>query len=537
MPDPTSIRFIKTETARSGAAKKIGIPDSSVQKRIDQDEDESSLFIQFEHVPSNFALIDIMIGTDAIPTHLRPLLDMYAENFFTTPVERDGKKIDFEQIVMELEKDTVAYALGSGSSLGNSETLTLTFRVEVEKYERAILQIKEMMFASIFDLERIASTLTRLLAEVPEEKRSGSDMATSVSNMIKMAPASITRAGNVLTRALYLKLVRKLLRRDPQALISQFQQIREILCQPENFRVLVTANVERLRNPVGAWKELVGGLNNSRPLNPLETPYSRLSDLGRNPANAAYIVPMPTVDSSFLVASAKGPKTFFDPAVPALMVALSYLNAVEGPMWTAVRGTGLAYGTTIRHIVEKGSVLLDVYRSPDAYKAFSASKKVLEDFVTGATQFDSLAFEGAISSIVLSFANSESTMASAAQSSFVRQVVRSLPKEWPTIIFEKVKKVTFEEMKAVMQDVLMPLFKPETSVQVITCAPLMQESLVKDLQGSGYKPEVKTLAFFQDDYGYGKEYSLSDAEDEAEDEEDDEGGDDDDDDDQAADDQ
>ena len=166
---------------------------------------------------------------------------------------------------------------------------------------------------------------------------------------------------------------------------------------------------------------------------------------------------MPTIDSSFPSGDGeKGPNLSFDPSVPALMVAASYLNAVEGPLWTAVRGTGLAYGNGLRYSLESGSVSLSIYRSPDAFKAFAASKRVIEDFVSGHTKFDDLALEGAISSLVLGFANSEATMSNAASVSFSRQVIKGQPKDWPRFILEKIRKVPLEEIRTVMEEIFMP---------------------------------------------------------------------------------
>ena len=505
VPSPESISFINTTTARSGAAKKLGNLNNAIQEIIDKDNSNLPLFIHFEHIKSNFAYLNILLGTEGIPIQLRPLLVIYMENFFAAPMMRDGKAVDFEQIIMELERDTVGYGIDSGRSLGNSETMCLSIQIEVERYGTAIQWFRDLMFQSIFDTGRLEATIARLIAEIPDEKRDGSDMANCVDEMVIASPASIVRARGTLVRAIYLKRVKSLLEKEPETVISQLKEINSVLCQPANFRVLVVADVEKLGNPVSAWNTLTNGLDNSKPVNPLETRYSRLNDLGKNPSDTAYIVPMPTIDSSFLLADAKGPNSSFDPSMPALMVAASYLNAIEGPLWTAVRGTGLAYGTSLRQHTPSGQISLDIYRSPDAFKAFNASKKVVEDLVSGKKPLDKLTIEGAISGIVLGFANSEATMANAATISFVRQVVRGMPKDWPRIILDKVRKVTFEEIKQVMRDIIMPVFKPETSIIVVTCAPNMQEGLKKDFEAFEYKPQVKPLTFFQDDYGLGVE--------------------------------
>ncbi len=192
---------------------------------------------------------------------------------------------------------------------------------------------------------------------------------------------------------------------------------------------------------------------------------------------------------------------------------------------TAVRGTGLAYGTSFSRHSESGQISFDIYRSPNAFKAFHTSKTVVADFVSGQTALDELALEGAISSIVLGFANSQATMASAAQMSFVRQVVRGLPADWNDAMLKKVREVTVEQIREVMETVVLPVFAPQTGTLIVTCAPVMEEGLVRDFEGLGFRPEVRALAGFQDDYGLkGEEEDdeMDDVDGEGEDEEEEE---------------
>ncbi len=151
VPSTDSIHFINTTTARSGAARKLGRLDNRIQKIVDADNTDLPLFIHFEHIPTNFVHLSLIISTGSIPVSLRPLLSIYLENFFNTPVMRGGKRVQFEQVVVELEKDTVGYSIDSGSSIANPEVLRIKFQVELEKYETAIRWLKEMLWQSIFD--------------------------------------------------------------------------------------------------------------------------------------------------------------------------------------------------------------------------------------------------------------------------------------------------------------------------------------------------------------------------------------------------
>ena len=109
VPDTSSIHFIPTVTARSGSARKLGRLENPIQDIIDHEDPDLPLFIHFEHVETNFVHLTLLLGTETIPLALRPLLSVYLENFFNSPISRNGQTIDFEQVIMELEKDTVSY--------------------------------------------------------------------------------------------------------------------------------------------------------------------------------------------------------------------------------------------------------------------------------------------------------------------------------------------------------------------------------------------------------------------------------------------
>ncbi|KAF6227227.1 hypothetical protein HO133_008669 [Letharia lupina] len=529
VPNTSSIHFINTTTARAGAARNMGSLQNPAQQVIDKDSD-LPVFLHFEHVQSNFVYLTLVLGTEAIPVSLRPLLTIYMEGFFSTPMLRDGKTIGFEQVIMELERDTVGYAVDSGQPIGNPEVVTIRMQVEVEKYQTAIHWLRELMYSSIFDLDRVKSITSRLLADIPDEKRDGDDMRLAAELMVGTAPSSITRACNTLVGAVYLKRVKNLLKKDPEAIINQLKDINSALCQPDNWRILVVGNVEKLPHPVASWNTLTTKLDNGKSLKPLDTRLSRLSEQGKSPGNSAYVIPMPSLDSSFAIAVGKGPSSYDDHLVPALMVATAYLNNIEGPVSAAARGRGLAYTVSFRHHVGSGQVSLDISRSPNAFVAFVAIKEVMRSFALGERVIDPLDLESAVSSVVLGFANAEATMASAAEISFVRQVMRGLPKDWPTIILERVRNVTSEDFRDLMRNVLLPIFEGRTSNLVVTCAPIMEKEIVQGFRGIGFEAEVKPLDFFQDDYGLeggGKDEDENDQDGEDEDEDEEEDGEDD----------
>ena len=513
VPDTKSVHFIQTTTARAGTARRMGELDNDIQKIIDKDDAGSPLFIHFEHVPSNFVRIALDLSTGSIPVELKPLLSLYLMNFFTTPVTRNGKRMEFEDLVLDLERETVAY--GVDSERANAEILTVAWETEPENYESVISWMRTVLFDAVHDPERLHSSLTKILADIPDEKRSGDAMVYSVNSMIQYEQQSSVRARNTLSKALYLKRVKKLLEADEDAVISQFTDLCKALHRPENFRIFVSADFEKLPRPVSAWDTLIADLDTSKPLEPLVKRRELLSEAGKKPGSAAYIVPMSTIDSSFALVTAKGPDSYDHPDLPALMVARAYMDAVEGPLWVAVRGTGLAYGTGFIRSTDTGLLTFKISRSPDAYKAFAAAKEQVEGYATGKFELNKFALEGAISEIVLGMADEQPTMASAASCSFANQVIRGIGKDWSHQMLSKVQAVQPEQIKAVMKKYMVPIFQPESSNLIITCAQIMKEGLNERFLQAGYKPEVRALESFQDDYGMqGPSVEADDDEDE-----------------------
>ena len=475
VPPTESIHFVETTSARAGPALKEGKPINRLQPIIDSDAKDTPLYVHFENIDSNFAQINLIVSTRSVPVEILPLLSIYLESFFGLPIERDGQTISFEQVVTELDRDCVGYSVESAGRLGNVENLRIVFQVEVEKYEIAISWIKELMWHSIFAPERIKAVNTRLMADVPDSKRSGDSMLTAVHLMTHLAPESTGRAKCTLVKALYLKRIKILLKNDPDSVVASLEKLRSLLFQFENFRVLVIADLQKLKAPVSAWKDFYAKLDTSKPLQPLALRRERLSPDGLKPGRLAYIVPMATIDSSYAYCTSAGPSSYDDPVLPKLMVAMAYFNAVEGPLWSAVRGTGLAYGTSLAYDVESGFLHLDVYRSPDAYKAIEASKRIVEDHISGKVAFDPLMLEGAISSIVVKFANEQYTLVSAASASFVRQAIRKLPSDYMQRMLKKVRDVTIDELKDVLQNVVYHMFVPGKSDIIVTCGPALKD--------------------------------------------------------------
>ena len=122
-------------------------------------------------------------------------------------------------------------------------------------------------------------------------------------------------------------------------------------------------------------------------------------------------------------------------------------------------------------------------------------------YVNGTTPFDKHLLEGALSSIVVRFADNEPDMASAAKQSFINQVIHGVGKDWNTVLLKNVRAVTEEDLRKVLKDVVMGCFEEHRCVSVCVAAEPKTESIKKGFLGEGFTVRVDDLEAFQDSYG------------------------------------
>ncbi|EWC46282.1 hypothetical protein DRE_04453 [Drechslerella stenobrocha 248] len=500
-PGVNSIRFIHSTSGNAGVAtSKEGTLSTDIQKILEKDVPSTlpfPLYLHFEHVPSNFVTITILLSTEAIPVQHRTLLLLYFNYLFAAPITlEDGTELDYKNVVLLLEKDTIGYSVQSASDMQASESIRVRMEVEPEKYEATIRWFKLVMWNLKFDTERLAVLAKKILSDIPEAKRSGSDMAWSVAYLTGFAPESIGYGGNTLTKGKFLREYVKLIEEQPEEAVKRISVVRDTLFTLENMRVLVVADIKKLPKPVSTWESFVAGKSMNGDLLPIDSRLDRLTPVGKNPGNLMYVVPMPTLDSSFAVTVAKGPSSYDDPRIPALLLAIAYLDAVEGPLWRAIRGTGLAYGTGFSRRIDSGHLYFSVYRSPDAFKAFEMAKTIVTEYADGKIEFDEFDLDGAISTVVSTIVDIESTLTAAATTSFVLQVINHQPKDYNTRMLHKVRAITPDEIRQAMRDVLLPLFDPKTAIAVVTTAPVNTDSLKERFTELGFPVQISSLSQF-----------------------------------------
>jgi hypothetical protein len=90
-----------------------------------------------------------------ILTTLGRHITTYISSFFSLPVKRStGERLSHEEVVNKLDDETVAYGAEVGTSGMFEELLHVGIKVEKDRYETAILWMKDLFYGSEFNKER-----------------------------------------------------------------------------------------------------------------------------------------------------------------------------------------------------------------------------------------------------------------------------------------------------------------------------------------------------------------------------------------------
>eukprot|EP00795_Rhopilema_esculentum_P010837 gene10837-19653_t len=141
---------------------------------------------QLDNIKSLFLQMSVVFNTSAIPQDLRFYLPLYSDLIFELPILRDGQLIPHDDVVKQLAADTLSNAASVGIcgdtfSPGRcSEVFMLQLKMETSKFERGIQWLRELLYKVQFTADRIKIVATKILNDIPNEKRSGKKVAQAL---------------------------------------------------------------------------------------------------------------------------------------------------------------------------------------------------------------------------------------------------------------------------------------------------------------------------------------------------------------------
>ncbi|KAI9572885.1 Metalloenzyme, LuxS/M16 peptidase-like protein [Boletus coccyginus] len=508
VPDVKSISWIPVksvqELGKGRSATSRPSLQSDLEKHIESDGEPLPMFVQ-----SDFVGIHAFFSLAAVPDELRPYLSTYAAAFFSLPVKlENGEVLGHEEVVNQLDDLTVSYEAGLGLSDQFTEFARISFKVETAHYESAVTWLCDLVWGAVFDKERLLVSAAKLAQSLPELKRDGNNVLSSIWAGTLFDKSSTSLAGAILSQAGFVPKLIKDLQESPEQVIAAFERLRKCLTDPSGIRISVTGNVLGLEKPRSTWTKKLGHLETST-LAPVKLTCETLNELGRNPIRKAVVVSLPTIESSFVNHTTKGIQGFDHPEFPALRVALEALNATESFLWRSVRGAGLAYGAYITADREAGLITFSLYRSSNSMEAFKEVNNVVLGLVDGSIELCETTLDAAKSSIVYAVTKNVATAGRAAINSFTNQALKGLSQDHNLQLLEQYQAVTKDDVLASLKKYILPIFSPSTSTVVVVTAPSKVDQIAEGLTSYGFDVEKRTLEVEGDEDGSFQTCSVS----------------------------
>lgn len=82
-------------------------------------------------------------------------MSTYLSAFFALPVRREsGERLSHEEVINQLDNETVSYEINLGMSNGFSDLVRVSIKVETPLYEKAVAWLKDLVYGAEFDRER-----------------------------------------------------------------------------------------------------------------------------------------------------------------------------------------------------------------------------------------------------------------------------------------------------------------------------------------------------------------------------------------------
>ncbi|KAJ8921035.1 hypothetical protein NQ315_015831 [Exocentrus adspersus] len=436
------------------------------EKNQDIDLAETPVFTYFDHLKTSFVYIFALLDTSSVPSELRSYLPLLLESLLELPIERDGKIIPYEDVVAQLNDDTVSSSTSIGLLGGKamfrcgsySQTCTVTLQVEASKYEIGLRWLRELLYKTVFTAERLKVVAMKMNNSVSQVKRSGrSVVAYAMKGMSYSKDSNVAKNGLLQQNKFLLELIPQLDSDASKEVIDKVEELRKIITEPSKLVLYIASNLEYLKEPAKPINEFLpqelGVEKKQAKLN--VTPDYKLLDF--SPLNGC-IIGMGCLESSFFYQSTKSITSYTDPDLPALMLYLQYLTQAEGPLWKQIRGKGYSYNYAMMVKVNEGLLYLIYAKATNVVGAYKETKDIVDKQLKG-DEWDEALLDSAKSSLIFEIIDEEKTIGNVVALS-IFSYFQNVDYKFNRTLLQLINKVTIEDLNRVGQKYVAPLFDP-----------------------------------------------------------------------------
>ncbi|KAI4464378.1 presequence protease [Holotrichia oblita] len=444
------------------------------------------VFTYFDHVKSGFVYMFALMDTSQLNFDQKLYLPLLLESLFELPIKKDGVVIPYEDVVTQLNNDTVstsrAIGLGSGSSCrfkcgSYSYIANIMLQVEIAKYEEGVCWLKNLLYNTVFTAERLKIIAQKMINDVCQAKRSGRDVVAYIMKGLSYAEDTNQSCNGILRQQKFLTCLLEDLESERSCeVLDKISKVRDIIIDPANLVLYFAGGLDQLKSPVNPIKnflpeDLMGKKkqqSKSGNFSLTVVPDWKLLDSFNN-EKPSCIVGMGCLESSFFYQITPSVTSFSDPDVPALMVYLQYLIQAEGPMWKHIRGKGLSYGYTISLKINEGLLCLVFLKATNVVGAYKEAYDIISTQLKE-KKWDNTLIESAKSSLIFEIIEEEKTIGnvvSLSLSSYFQQV----DYKYNRTLLCLIEKVTVDDLNRVGDKYIRLMFDSAKTKTAVVCDP------------------------------------------------------------------
>ncbi|RWS26897.1 hypothetical protein B4U80_11389 [Leptotrombidium deliense] len=479
-------------------------PDESVNSLFQRLTDIPFRF-QVDNLQTNFVTFHVLMNTSTcLQPNSRLYLPLWTELVTQTVIEKKGVVIPYENIVAQLAEDTIRSEAfigldGGGASGLFSQMTTLFLKVEVDKFEKGVSWLHDILYNTRFTAERLNVIVKKLLNVIADSKREGYLITSSLSKSLNFSPQCNHWAVNLFRQRAFLRGIEKKLKQSPDAVVKELDELRHKITSFENLTIHVAINEKKLTSafsgdPVASILDrfVPEKFKNSKINAGMK--FTLCSNLLRNDEKLpkGVITGIGAVESSYLIQTVPSINSFSNADYPAVLTLVNYFSQCEGPLFRDVRGKGLAYGVDIHMSVVEGLMSLVIFKSVKAVEAYAKTAEIVSKHISGESAWNESLLESAKSSLTFALIQKERTVSKVSHESMLAYI-KGVDVTYNRKLMKAVWAVTIDDLKKVAPNYLKPLFDPKVSKCVICCNPSKVAQFVEGMKKFGRQLEVIDL--------------------------------------------
>lgn len=448
---------------------------------------EVPLAMQIDDIQSNIVSVTLCMCLGNMPKEYYPYLPLVSLLPFEMPYIRKGVFMSHE----EVNKELAILFFSKFSHVGwNSNTFSLgiifyyyflNIKTDLMHYEDAVSWIRDLLFNYCLDENLLKKLINSMFKSAKSSTKYGYDAAEGLSTFITFKKNTISHSSSIFYQVHHLRYLNATMKRNTDHVVQKLESIKEFFGTSSNIQANLACNLKKLlksyRTPHSIWQlnfSEAAEYNSKSPLTSSYFNYRQREDV----KFFHRAIPLETCDSSYLLLTKPSITSYTDSEFPALCVLLQFLSSFEGPLWTSLRGKGLAYCLSMYCEPGDGLLYFKIMRSVNIVAAYREALDTFNSYSTSSKLFAQEDLEVGISGVVFGVASQEGNICDAASQRMLAQL-KGLDADFHRDFIRQVCRVTLQNMQEVSQKYLKPIVESTAYHLAISC-PMKQFDKIKE---------------------------------------------------------